>query len=220
MGSDEAPLIEVIGVVGSTRSASLSKPASPDVYFPYWQDDMSVYSDRLTLIVRSPSSGIVAVRNVLGKLDPRMPWPEVRSLDDIVNVSLAPRRFQRNVIVLMALVATLLTFVGIYGVISHRVALRTKEVGIRMVLGARIGSVQGLVFRHSLKFVLAGTALGAVAAVPLMRLLGSLVFAIDQQGMVLTFLLCVLIGLATAVAAHLPVRRLVQLDPVVALRAE
>lgn len=220
MGSDQAPLVEVIGVLGSARNASLSKPPSPDVYFPYWQDDMSLYSDRLSLVFRSPSSGIVAVRNVLSKLDPRMPWPEVRSLEDMVNVSLAPRRFQRNVMVLMALIATFLTFIGIYGVISHRVASRTREVGIRVALGARIGSVQGLVFRQSLKGVVAGTALGAVAAVPLMLLLSSVLFGIDQQGMAVTFLLCMLIGPSTAVAAHWPIRRLVHLDPVVALRAE
>ena len=220
MGSDQAPLVEVIGVLGSARNASLSKPPSPDVYFPYWQDDMSLYSDRLSLVFRSPSSGIVAVRNVLSKLDPRMPWPEVRSLEDMVNVSLAPRRFQRNVMVLMALIAAFLTFIGIYGVISHRVASRTREVGIRVALGARIGSVQGLVFRQSLKGVVAGTALGAVAAVPLMLLLSSVLFGIDQQGMAVTFLLCMLIGPSTAVAAHWPIRRLVHLDPVVALRAE
>lgn len=221
MGSDAAPLVEVIGVAGSTRSVSLLEPPSPDVYFPYWQDDMSLYSDRLSLIVRSSSPGAVdAVRRVLREIDPRMPWPEIRSLDDIVDLSLAPRRFQRNVILLLALVAMLMTCVGIYSVISHRVTARRKELGIRLALGAQKRAIQRLVFRDSVTFVIAGIVVGVVAAVQLMRLLGSVLFGIDREGIAVTVILCSAIVLAAAVAAHMPVRRLARLDPVVALRAD
>ena len=136
MGGDDTPLLQVVGVVGDVRGISLDKAPTMTVYVPYWQR----FQSQALLAVRTPlDPGVVApdLRRALRRVDPELPVPAFRTMEDIVSVSVAERRFQTSLVMLFGLVAALLASLGIYGVVSYSVAQRTGELGIRMALGAR-----------------------------------------------------------------------------------
>ena len=208
---------EVIGVVGDVRHRGLAGNVYQAMYLP----TLGVL--RTNLVVRTtgdPASLAPAVRKEVAAIDPQQPVAAVKTMGQWVSESVAQPRLRTLLLGLFAAVALLLSVIGIYGVMSYVVTQRTREVGIRMALGARRGDVLRLVVGQGMKLALAGVASGIAAAYGLTRLLKSLLYEVsttDPATFVVTALL--LAGVAL-LACYAPARRATKVDPMVALRYE
>jgi predicted permease len=209
----------VVGVVGDVRHSSLEQAGSSEMYLPVSQSGAS----SVELVVRTrlaPASMAPAVRAALRQVDAGLPTAEFRTLDDLVDRAVSPRRF---VVVLLggfAVLALLLASLGIYGVVSYSVNQRTQEIGIRMALGASAGRVQWGVFRETVGLALAGSLAGVVGSAAVARLLESLLFGV-QPGDALTFVaMTAVLTSVAALAGYLPARRASRIDPMSALRSD
>jgi putative ABC transport system permease protein len=209
----------VVGVVGDVHQYSLGEQPGLQVYWPQLQDPWKATS----LVLRTagdPGALANAARAAVRTVDRDLPVDKVRTLDDIVDASLGQGRFQAVLLALFAGLALVLAAIGVYGVISYSVAQRTHEIGIRMALGARREEVLRLVVRQGMQLVLAGVAVGLVAAFLLARLFAGRVYGVAATDP-LTFAAVPLVLLAVALLANLlPARRATQVDPLEALRYE
>jgi putative ABC transport system permease protein len=207
------------GVIQDVKLTGLDAPAQPEVYRPDSQEGDWMFS----LVVRStlpPASLATLVRREVLAVDKDLPVYNPRTMEESIANSGAARRFTGLLIGLFAALALVLTAVGIYGVVSYAVSQRTREMGIRMALGAQRGDVLWLVIAREMKLALAGAAIGLVAALALARFMAGLLFEI-QPGDSLTFVSVSLSLLAIALAAcWLPAARAARVDPMVALRTE
>jgi putative ABC transport system permease protein len=219
LGGGRDPWIEVVGVVGDVHGVSLQKAPNPTYYFPFWQQNRH----EVTLVVRTamePTAIAAAVRGVIHSIDRELPIPRFETLDELVDNSVAQRRFQLDLVLLFAMAALLAAAVGVYGVISQAVAQRTNEIGIRMALGASASSVWSMVLRQGLAPVAAGLAVGLIGSLAAGRLVSGLLYGVGAVDLpVFATVAFVLLAAATA-ACWLPARRATRVDPLVALRYE
>jgi putative ABC transport system permease protein len=210
---------EVVGVVGDTKQRSLDTPAPPQIYEPYPQHTWSWMS----LVVRTsgdPLSLAGAVRQQVAAVDKDQPVADIRSMEEIVAQSVGQQRFSLLLLSVFAGLALVLAAVGIYGVMAYSVTQRTREIGIRMALGAKPGDVLRLIVGKGMVLALAGVAAGVAGALALSRFLASLLFEVRPNDPV-TFALVSAVLVAVALAAsYLPARRAMKVDPLVALRYE
>jgi putative ABC transport system permease protein len=161
-----------------------------------------------------------AVTEVVHRVDSNLPVTHVTTMDGLLSDSVSPRRFSAVLIGIFAALALLLAAVGIYGVMSYTVSQRTQEIGVRMALGAQMGSVRRMILGHTLKLTLIGVGLGLAGAFIVARFLASLVFGVGTYDAA-TFLGVALLLIAVALAAsYIPARRAMRVDPIVALRYE
>jgi predicted permease len=219
LGSTENALLEVVGVTGDVHGVSLQKDPNLTVYVPYWTRDRR----STALVVRTamdPRSAVADIRGQIRQLDSQLAIPEFHTLAQIVNESVASRRFQMNLVLGFGVAALLLAALGVYGVVSYSVGQRTREMGIRMVLGARGGDVRLLVLRQGLAPVIGGLAAGIAAAMGLGRLLGSFLFGVNAGDPATLAAVAAVVIAATAAGCWLPARRATRVDPAVALRCE
>jgi putative ABC transport system permease protein len=219
VGGDQSPLNEVVGVAGDVRGVSLNKSPSPTVYLPYWQRNFN----QVSLAVRTempPLAASSAIRAAIRAVDPEMPVPAFRTMDEIVAESVAQRRFQMTLVLLFGLTALLLASLGIYGVVSYSVAQRTNEMGIRLALGASSSGIRTLVLRQSLPPVVLGLGAGVVASLALSRVLSSLLFGIGLSDPATIVGAIALLSAVSIIAAYIPARRATRVDPITALRYE
>ncbi|MGB8128710.1 MAG: ABC transporter permease [Candidatus Angelobacter sp.] len=213
-------LLTVIGVVGDVREASLEKPPRPTVYVNYRQRPQATY--RFSAVVRTagdPASVITSARKIVNDLDPDIP-PSTSSFTTIFAASTSGRRFNLLLFGIFAGTALLLAIAGIYGVLAYSVARRTREMGVRMALGATGGNVMRLILGQAAVTTSIGIFLGLVCSFILTRFLQSMLFEVGAADP-LTFgaVALLLIGVAI-LAAYLPARRATKVDPIVALRYE
>jgi len=219
---------EIIGVVGDVHDDGVNKKPPTSVYWPLLQarfesDDISVRRD-VAFIIRTPRAGSEAflkdAREAVWSVDANLPLAEVHTFEYFYSRSLARTSFTLIMLGVAGSMALLLGVVGIYGVIAYSVSQRTREIGIRMALGAQQPTVTGMFVRHGLLLTGIGVGCGLIAAVLLMRLMASLLFNVNPVDPV-TYA-AVSIGLvATAwLASYVPSRRAATVDPVEALRAE
>ncbi len=213
-------LLTVIGVVGDVRESSLEKPARPTIYVNYRQRPQATY--RFSAVVRTagdPAQVIASARKIVRDLDPDVP-PSTSSFTAIFAASTSGRRFNLALFGVFAATATLLAIAGIYGVLAYSVARRTREMGVRMALGASSGNVMRLVLGQAAVTTGIGVVLGLVGSFILMRFLQSMLYQISAADPI-TFagVALLLIGVAL-LAAYLPARRATKVDPNVALRYE
>jgi len=217
----EAAPRRVVGVVGSVREDSLAEGVSAVIYFPFARSDRN--STAVVFAVRSsqdPRSLIPEVRRTLRQMNSSAPLGAIRTMEEIIAASVTGRRFQTILLGLFGGMAVLIAIVGVYGVISYSVAQRTREVGIRMSLGAARGDVLRLILAQGLRLGAGGIAIGIVASLALTRLLQNLLYGITATDLA-TFL-AVSVGLFAAIlcACWVPARRATRVDPIVALRYE
>jgi putative ABC transport system permease protein len=221
---------EVIGVVADERQDGLNRKAPQIVYYSYfmksfWGGLDSPFVRRfLKFAVRSPRTGTAGFLNEIQKavwsVNPDLPLANVRTLEDIVRKSMARTSFTLVMLALAGGMAMLLGLVGIYGVISYSVTERTREIGIRLALGARQQTVTRMFLRDGLLLVAIGVIFGLAAAAALMRLMASLLFEVSPVDLVTYGAVTAGLLAAAIAASYFPARRVMAVDPVEALRAE
>jgi predicted permease len=210
---------EVVGVARDTKYNSLTEAGTPFIYTPLLQN----YSDAGTLHVRAAGGAAnltTAVRGVTQELAAGVPLLNVQTLSERIDQSLSGQRSQAMLLAIFGALALLLSSIGVYGVIAYSVTQRTREIGIRMALGARKGNVIRVVLKQGMSLVVSGVALGLVGALAATRLIASLLFGVtaaDPSTFAITSLL--LAGVA-ALASYIPARRAAKVDPLIALRYE
>jgi predicted permease len=215
-GSDN---FEVIGVARATKYRDLREEPRMTMYRPLAQE----YSPGMNLLARtalSPTAMNATIRAQLGSLDPALPIFGVRTLPEHIGRSLYVERMQSALLSLFGLLALALTAVGLYGVMSYTITRRTREIGIRMALGAQRGAVLRLVIGQGMGLTLMGMVIGAGAAAASARLIESRLYNVKTSDPI-TFAVTVLLLIAGALlACWVPARRATKVDPLVALRSE
>ncbi|HTA23616.1 MAG TPA: ABC transporter permease [Terriglobales bacterium] len=211
--------IQIVGVIGGVNHFALNVPQPPEMYVP----EAQAPSDAMNLVVRAasdPQALASAMREAVSSLDRGETLSAVRSLDDVVQGSIAQPRFSAQLLGLFAVLALLLAAVGLYGLIAYSVSQRTQEIGIRLSLGAQRRDVLRLVLGEGISLALAGSVIGLMAALGLTRLLASLLYTVTPTDPVTFAAVGVsLIGVALF-ACYIPARRATKVDPMVALRNE
>ena len=220
IGSPQSPVYEVVGVVGDVRGASLSGSLQfPTVYVPYWRRAFS----EISLAVKTtddPSATYELVRQTIRRLDSELPIPAMRTMDDVVMASVAPRQFQLRLVLSFGIVALLLAGLGVYGVVSYSVAQRTSELGLRIALGATPRTVARSVIRHAMLPVALGLCGGLVAAIAAGRVVRAMLFEVNPADPITLLSVAIVLFTVGMLACYLPARRAMRVDPLTALRAE
>ena len=209
----------VVGIVGDVKEAGLDEPSPPEIYIPHAQIGIG----NMAIVVRgaiAPSAFSQSVEAVLRDLDPDLPLSSLKTLDEMRTASVSGRRFYVLLLTLFAAVALVLAAVGIFGVMSYAVTQQTREIGIRIALGADRDHVVRMILRRAGLLVLAGLSLGLAMAVGTGRALSSLLFELSPTDPGTLAGVCVLLAAIALVASYLPARRATRIDPVVALRSE
>jgi putative ABC transport system permease protein len=209
----------IVGIVGDTKQYRLNDEPTPQLYACYSQQP--VYF--ATLVVRTnvePLSLSEPVRQAIWRVDPDQPMWKIRSVQWLVERSVADRKFLLALMLVFAALALALTVIGLYGVISYLVNQRTQEIGIRMALGAQMRHIMQLILKHGVVLVVLGVVLGLVAAVLLTRLMSHMLYGVTATDPATYSAIALLLTFVALVACYLPARRAAQVDPVVALRSE
>jgi len=218
-GDDAPHWRQIVGVVGHTRQYGLDGLSKHQYYFPQAQSPRR----EMAVVARAASNplGLVAaVRHVITGLDSNQPIYAEQTMEKILAGSLATRRFSMLLLSIFAAVALLLAAVGIYGVMSYSVNQRTRELGVRMALGARTGDLLRLVVRQGMTLAALGLLLGLAAALALNRVMASLLFEVTSTDPATFAGLSFLLVVIAAAACLIPALRAARVDPVTALRCE
>jgi putative ABC transport system permease protein len=218
VGADARPRT-IVGVVGDVRASGLESEPAPALYVSYFQNPWPTMS-AIVRTASDPESFAAAVRAQVRALDADQPVYNLRSLDELLGGSLALRRTQARLLGAFTLAALLLAAVGVYGVVAQAVARRTREVGIRMALGAGRGDVMRLVVGRGMRPVAVGLAIGCLGALGASKTLAGLLFGVAPTDAVTFAGSAFVLVVVALVACWLPARRATRVDPVVALRAE
>ena len=225
-GNDRETWTTIVGVVGNVKHAGLDAETSPETYFQYQQvpsDVINFAEGSMFLVLRTsgdPAAMTSAVRTELRALDPGQPVFNVRTMDQVVESSVAQQRFRMVLLAIFAGLALVLAAVGLYGVMAYSVAQRTNELGVRMALGAEPGEIGRLIVGHGLRMALIGVAAGLVFAGATTWIISRLLFGIHAWD-VPAFAAASLVTLAVALAASwIPAMRASRVSPSVALRNE
>jgi len=221
-------LREIIGIVGDVRDRGLNQPVPTTVYYPVFAErvyNIPIYVWRsVTFTIRSPRTGTSAfldeLRNAVWSVDSNLPLVSVRTMSDLVDASMARTSFTLVMLAMAGAMALLLGVIGMYGAISYGVSQRTREIGVRIALGAQGRQVQKMFLRQGLVLTASGVAIGLVAAAALTRWMSSLLFEVSPLDPFTYAAVSVVLVLAAAIATYLPSRRATHVDPIDSLRAE
>ncbi|HEX3247827.1 MAG TPA: ABC transporter permease [Pyrinomonadaceae bacterium] len=212
-------LAEVVGVIGDVKYAGLDQQTKPEMYAPFGQRAWPF----MRLVVRAksdPSVVTAAIRDAVRLIDKDQPVDKVTMMSSVVSASIVGRSFYMQLLGTFAALAFILAAVGIYGVVSYSVAQRTREIGIRVALGAQSRDVVGLVLKEALRLTLLGVGLGLVGAFAATRVLRNLLFEVKPTDPTTFICLSLLLTLVALLASYIPARRATKVDPLVALRYE
>jgi predicted permease len=216
------PWMEVVGVVGDVRPALGTDPQA-EMYLPYRQADAVLPVFQLSVVLRTtldPQSETSALRSALSEIDKNQPLVNVRTMEESMATSVAQPRFRTWLLALFALLALLLSSIGIYGVMSYSVTQRLYEMGIRIALGAQPIQVFRLVTGQELRLALLGVAIGFAASLALTRVLRSFLYDVSALDPITYLSVAGILVAVGILASYLPARRATKVDPLTALRYE
>jgi putative ABC transport system permease protein len=211
--------IEIVGVVRDVKHYQLDGEIRPEMYVPLTQYSRSI----MTIVVRTalaPESLALAARRELIEIDKDVPVAELRTMEELLGASVSRPRLYSALLGIFSAVALLLAAVGIYGVMAYSVNQRTRELGLRMALGAEASSVRGMILRQAMAAVLGGIAFGTAGAFAVTRVMKDLLFGVSPTDPLTFFGASMLLVTVAAAAAYFPARRATRVDPLVALRSE
>jgi len=219
-GEGKAPPREVVGVVGNSRHDSLAAPPGPEMYVPFSQDP----GRSLDIVLRVVSTNLVGlnadVKRVVHEVDKDLYVPTLEPMTTFLATQLAQPKFNMMLLAIFAGVAMVLAAIGIYGVIAYSVTQRTREIGIRMALGAQKTQMLGMVLRQSMILVAIGIVVGFLVALGLTRVMATLLYDVSANDVSIYAIVIALLGAAALLASYVPARRAMRVDPMVALRYE
>ncbi|HEY2433999.1 MAG TPA: ABC transporter permease [Vicinamibacterales bacterium] len=214
----------VVGVVGDTHNEGLDVDAEPAAYLPQrqlFENLGSAFERTMTIVIRSSNdtaANASIIRSALSSVDPQLPTGPVRKMEEVIGDSIAPRRLNLVVVVALTFMALVLTGAGLYGVMSYIVAQRTREIGVRMALGASRRQVLGMMFGQALRVMAAGIGIGVAGALALTRSMSSLLFGVNAGDPLIYVAVSVLLAAVGLAAVAVPASRATRIDPLAALR--
>ena len=213
----------IVGVAAEVRQEGLAGRTHAAIYQPYTQVKHRFFLSHMTFAVRTPAGapGVApAMRAVLRQVDPNQPPQFMAAMSDLVAADTAEPRFQARLISIFAMLALLLAAIGVYGVLASAVAERTREIGIRMALGAAKSDIRRMVLTRVLLLVAAGLSVGVAGAMAITRVLGRFLFEVKPSDPATFLLVAALLAAVGLLAGLLPARRATRVDPLTALRWE
>jgi len=214
--------LTVVGLVEDVKQQGLAKGSEPAIYQPYLQVPQPFFLNHMTFVVRTalpPDSVAAGMRAVLRNVDKNQPIA-ITSMDSLVATTTAEPQFQTRLLATFALVALALTIVGIYGVLAYAVAQRTREIGVRMALGAQSRDVMQMLLRKALVLMSMGIILGGAGGFALTRVLTKFLFEVKPTDVPTFAAVALTLVLSALAACYVPARRAMKVDPMVALRYE
>src|ERR1043165_3319497 len=217
--ASEAPWMTIVGIVGNIKSDGFDQPDQPHLYHAIFQNPAYAMAIYLRTDV-APSTVTQALREQGGSLDRDLPVFGETTMTHVAAESVSRRRFAMQVVGLFGVLALLLAAVGIYGVIAYSVTQRTREIGIRVALGASRSAILRWVLKQGLVLTVAGVVVGLIGALALTRLLRSLLFGVGPTDIVTYGVLAAVLTIVALIACYVPARRATKVDPLVALRYE
>ncbi len=215
----KSQVAEVVGVIGDVKYAGLDQQTKPEMYAPFAQRAWPF----MRVVARSksdPSLVAATIREAVRAVDKDQPVDKLTTMSSVVSASIVSRSFYMQLLGTFAALAFILAAIGIYGVVSYSVAQRTREIGIRVALGARRKDVLGLVLKEALRLTAVGVGLGLIGAFAATRVLRSLLFEVKPTDPATFICLSLLLTLVALLASYIPARRATRVDPLVALRYE
>jgi putative ABC transport system permease protein len=213
----------IVGVVADVKGGGLNQPTAPLVYSPMHQYRREGWTNTLTLAVRTentPEALTAAIRAQVRALDQEQPVTNIQTMGELLDQSLSEAKFNLLLLGLFAVVALVLAAIGVYGVMSYAVTQRTREIGVRMALGAQPRSVLRLVIGQGMTLVSAGVVIGVAASWALTRLMATMLFETRATDPATFASIALLLAAVALVACWIPARRAAKVDPMVALRTE
>jgi putative ABC transport system permease protein len=215
--------ITIVGVVGDVKHFGLDQPDEPAVYTAYDQLYQQPWKRWMTLVLRSrrdPSDLVQQTKSAVWAADSQVPLGKVHTMTEILSASVSERRFNLMLMALFAGLGVVLAAVGIYGLMAYAATQRTREIGIRMALGASRGSIMRLMLGECVTLVGLGVVVGLVAAYGLTRLMGSMLFEVRPTDPSTFIAVSLILAVVALLASYLPSRRASRIDPLEALRYE
>ena len=224
-GNPQRPMVTVVGIVGDVRHNGIAGVVKEKFYVPHRQWHKSVGNPirSMTLVVKSrvnPETLTGPIRQQIRALDPNLPVANVRTMTDVVNATLSTPRFTGVLLGTFAALALILSAIGIYGVLSYVVSQRSREIGIRVAIGAQRSQVIGLVLRNGLSLALAGVLIGVALAAWAAQLMRGLLYDIRARDPSTFFVVAILLSAVAVLASFIPAWRASRVDPVVVLKGE
>jgi putative ABC transport system permease protein len=213
---------QVIGVSADIQPGNALHAPEPHLYLSYWQSNATREGDiRLAIrVTEDPALALPAIRRVIQALDPNVPIGEDMPMSEQVNLEYMPVLLAQRVMSFCGVLALCLSAIGLYSILAFAVRARTREIGIRMALGARRGDVLRLVVGQGTKLAFVGVVTGAIAALISTHLLASLLFGVNTNDPLTYICVTILLFLVAPTACYFPARRAMRVDPVQALRME
>lgn len=218
-----APWETIVGVVGDVKYSGLDSGPGPTVYIPYNENAWVTWSREMYLVVRSSGGEteiVPAIRAQLARMDSTVPLAQIRTMDELLDESLVQQRFRTWLVSGFAALALLLSAIGLYALISYSVSQRTREIGVRMALGAQRSNVVGMVLREALQLLALGLLLGLLGALSATRVMRSLLYSTSTTDALSFAATSLTLFAVTLLACYIPARRATKVDPMVALRYE
>ncbi len=219
LGNEQNPWLEVIGVAQDGKYITLGEPPTDYMFLPFWQN----YDGRMTMVVRTtgnPETLSASIREEVKRLDEQLPVYGVRTASGYLDRVLSTPEAIAALVSIFGLLALTLAAVGLYGVMGYVVAHRSKEIGIRMAMGADAGKIQRMVLRQGMTLAVIGLAAGTAISLALASLMANLLYSVSAADPATFAIVALVLASAALLACYIPARRAMKVDPMVALRHE